>query len=124
MAAHTATGRLAPAGSIGAVLFAEDSIALDPNAHRVVATAVTEIRDHHSRSVTVVGYTDPLGKAAANRTLSLERARAVEAALRAQLHSSTTNFSAVARGETHPVASNTTGQGRRLDRRVAIFVRK
>ena len=116
--ARTATGRLAPAGSVGEVLFAEDGIALDAYARSVVTTAVKEIRTDHANSVTVVGYTDTIGNAKANHTLSLERARAVAAAIRAQLKSSITRISAQARGQTHPVASNGTPQGRQLNRRV------
>ncbi len=122
--AQTATGRPAPAGSIGAVLFATDKIALDVNARHVITNAVKEIRTHHSKSVTVVGYTDSVGSATANHTLSLERARAVEADLRGQLRSSTIHFSAVARGQTHPVASNSTAPGEQLNPRVAILVKQ
>jgi outer membrane protein OmpA-like peptidoglycan-associated protein len=121
--ARTATGRLAPAGSIGAILFAEAGTGLDRPAHAVVTTAVKEIRTRHSDSVTVVGFTDSIGNVTANRTLSLERARRVVAVMRQQLGSSTTHFVAEARGETQPVAPNTTARGRQLDRRVEIFVK-
>ena len=124
MTARTATGRLAPVGSVGEVLFTEDGIALDANARSVVTAAVREIRTDGARTVTVVGYTDKIGNAKANQTLSLERAQAVAAAIRAQLGSSTTHISAQARGQTHPVASNGTPQGRQLDRRVTIFVKR
>ena len=121
--ARTATGRLAPTGSVGTVLFAEDGVALDTYARQVITTAAKEVRANHSQAITVVGYTDTIGNTKANRTLSLERARAVATALRAQLNSSTAKISVVARGETHPVASNKTADGRQLDRRVAIFAK-
>ena len=124
MTARAATGRLAPAGSVGAVLFAEDGIALDANARRVISGAVKRIRTDGATAVTVVGYTDKIGNARANRTLSLERARAVATAIRTQLKSGSARFLVQARGETHPVASNATPQGRQLDRRVAIFVKQ
>jgi outer membrane protein OmpA-like peptidoglycan-associated protein len=123
VAAHPATGRLAAAGSIGVILFAEAGIGLDRPAHMVVATAVKEIRARHSTTVTVTGYTDSIGNPKANRTLSLERAHQVVTALQRQLGNTTTKFTAEARGQTHPVAPNTTAKGRQLDRRVEIWVK-
>jgi outer membrane protein OmpA-like peptidoglycan-associated protein len=122
IAATTATGRLAAAGSVGVILFAEAGTGLDRPADTVIATAAKEITARKSRRVTVIGYTDSIGNARANQTLSLERGRRVVAALRQQLGSTTTTFVAEARGQTHPVAPNTTAAGRQLDRRVEIFV--
>lgn len=122
VAATRAAGALAAGGSIGAILFAEAGTQLDSNTRAVITTAVKDIRSRHARAVTIVGYTDTIGNPAANRALSLERARKVAAAMRQQLNDSSVSFRTEARGETQPVAPNTTPQGRQLDRRVAIFI--
>jgi len=86
------------------------------------ATAVKDVRARHAHAVTVVGYTDTIGNPATNRALSLERARKVAAAMRQQLSDPSVSFGTEARGETHPVAPNSTPSGRQLNRRVAIFI--
>jgi OOP family OmpA-OmpF porin len=122
VAAKPVTGALAAVGSIGAVLFAEAGTRLDANAKAVIAAAVKDVRARHAHLVTVVGYTDKIGNPAANRALSLKRARRVAAAMRRRLKDRSVHFRIEARGETHPVAPNTTPGGRQLDRRVAIFI--
>lgn len=70
-------------------------------------------------TVTVVGYTDTIGNAASNAQLSLERAKAVIAALR-PLGATTVQYRAEAHGQAQPVADNSTAAGRQLNRRVVI----
>ncbi len=103
-------------------MFAEARTRLDSNTKAVIATAVKDVKARHAHKVTVVGYTDKIGNPAANRALSLNRARKVAAAMRKQLKDPSVSFRAEARGETHPVAPNITPSGRQLDRRVAIFI--
>jgi OOP family OmpA-OmpF porin len=122
VAAKPAAGALAASGSIGAVLFAEARTRLDFNTTAVIATAVKDIRAHHAHAVTVIGYTDTIGNPAANRALSLARARKVAGAMRRQVNDPSVSFHAEAGGESHPVAPDSTPQGRQLDRRVAIFI--
>jgi OOP family OmpA-OmpF porin len=64
----------------------------------------------------VTGHTDARGSAAYNRALSLRRARAVAAVLRAG------RVRIVAAGESRPVASNRAAAGRARNRRVEIAV--
>jgi outer membrane protein OmpA-like peptidoglycan-associated protein len=116
---QAATGKLAVTGSVGDVLFAEDGTALDSSAMKVITTAAQDIRQHQVTMVTVIGYTDAIGNAATNTQLSLERARAVIAALR-PLSGTTVQYRAEARGQGQPVAANSTAAGRQLNRRVVI----
>jgi outer membrane protein OmpA-like peptidoglycan-associated protein len=116
---QAATGKLAVTGSVGDVLFAEDGTALDSSAMKVITTAAQDIRQHQVTMVTVIGYTDAIGNAATNTQLSLERARAVIAALR-PLSGTTVSYRAEARGQGQPVAANSTAAGRQLNRRVVI----
>lgn len=122
VATRPLSGALAAGGSIGVVLFAEARTGLDSHSRAVIMTAVKDAKARHARAVTVVGYTDTNGNPAANRTLSLERARQVATAMRRQLKDPAISVHTEARGEIHPVAPNTTPQGRQLDRRVAILI--
>jgi OmpA-OmpF porin, OOP family len=121
--ARPARGALAPAGAAGAILFTEAGTALDRHARAVVAMAAKEIKAPHAHAVNVIGYTDKLGNKPANVALSLQRTKVVVAALRRQLSGSTVRFHTQAQGETHPVAENSTAQGRQLNRRVVIFIK-
>ena len=122
IAARPASGALAAPGAAGAILFAEAGTALDQHARAVVVMAAKEIKARHAHSVNVIGYTDTLGNRRANVTLSLNRAQVVAAALQRQLDGFTVQYHAKAQGQSHPVAPNTTAQGRQLNRRVVIFM--
>ncbi|MGL6290861.1 MAG: OmpA family protein [Silanimonas sp.] len=73
------------------------------------------------RSVQIVGYTDSQGAAAANQALSLRRADAVAAILKASGASGAIRTDG--RGAADPVADNGTAEGRAMNRRVEITVR-
>jgi len=103
----------------GTVLFASDSAALDANSRQVLAAAVARIKAQHPSKVTVTGYTDVVGAQPTNTGLSLQRAEAVAAALRAEL-GSTPPVTAAAKGQADPVASNSTAGGRQRNRRTSI----
>ncbi len=101
------------------MLFASGSAELDANARQVIAAAATRIKSLHPSQVKVTGYTDVVGGQPVNDTLSLRRANAVAAVLRADL-GSTTPVTATARGEQDAVASNATAAGRQQNRRAFI----
>jgi outer membrane protein OmpA-like peptidoglycan-associated protein len=99
------------------VLFAFDSATLNARARERIGEAAQAIAQRRPRSVVVEGYTDSRGSTAYNLRLSQRRAEAVRRALpglRAR---------AVGRGESAPVASNATANGRSLNRRVEIRFR-
>ncbi len=103
----------------GTVLFASDSAALDVGARQVIAEAAARIKAQHPAKVTVTGYTDVVGGQPTNTGLSLQRANAVAAALRADL-GATPPVTAAAKGQADPVAPNTTAGGRQQNRRASI----
>ncbi len=115
-----ATGPLATPGALGVVLFAEAGVDLDSSANAVITSAAQQIRQQNASSVTVVGYTDTIGNAPANQQLSLQRAQAVVSALQQRLGGLNVQFHPQAQGQSQPVASNDTAQGRQLNRRVII----
>lgn len=80
----------------------------------------TFMKQYPSVNVVVEGYTDDTGPADFNRTLSKERADAVIAVLVAD-GVSPSRLTPAAYGETHPVATNATVEGRRENRRVMAY---
>ena len=74
-------------------------------------------------SVKVGGYTDNVGDPAANLKLSQERAQNTMNAL-AALGVEKVRIEAEGYGEQHPVADNSTDEGRQRNRRIDIRVTK
>lgn len=74
-------------------------------------------------SVKIGGYTDNVGDPAKNKALSADRAKAVMAELVA-LGIDAKRMEAEGYGQEHPVADNSTPEGRDLNRRVALRVTK
>lgn len=74
----------------------------------------------NSRSVVVVGHTDAVGTDAANMVLAHKRAEHVRDWLVAH-GVPAENIRLVSKGESNPVASNTTPSGRAQNRRVEVY---
>jgi outer membrane protein OmpA-like peptidoglycan-associated protein len=100
------------------VLFAVDKDSLNPAATSRLATVAAKIKQSAAGAVHVTGYTDNTGSTTHNQDLSQRRARSVAAALRRLAPG--VSFTAVGRGESHPVASNSDPGGRALNRRVSV----
>ncbi len=75
---------------------------------------------HRSGTVEVIGYTDSIGPEEYNQQLSLRRAQAVVDYLKSI--GAEANFVAIGKGESDPVADNSTKEGRAQNRRVVIDV--
>ncbi|MEP6297984.1 MAG: OmpA family protein, partial [Ilumatobacter sp.] len=109
------------------VLFDFGLAVLRPEADPVLDEVVTVLSDS-GKPIDIVGHTDSIGTDEANLELSLERARAVEAALRARGLS--VDIAVDGRGESEPVAPNETPTGeddpagRAQNRRVDITIRE
>jgi OOP family OmpA-OmpF porin len=73
--------------------------------------------------VKVGGYTDSTGSADVNKKLSDDRANAASASL-VKLGTSTERLKAEGYGPEHPIATNTTPEGRALNRRIDLRVTK
>ncbi len=93
---------------------------IEGDAHAEIRKVSTFMKHYPSVKVTVEGYTDDTGPADFNRQLSKERADAVIAALIAD-GISASRLASAAYGETHPMATNETAEGRRENRRVMAY---
>lgn len=101
------------------VLFGKDSAKLSPAAHSRIAAIAAEIKKQNATKVRVFGFTDNLGSAAHGDVLSKQRANAVQSVLVKDL-GSTVAFDIRGYGEQYPVASNSTEEGRKKNRRVEV----
>ncbi len=117
----------APAQSERLVLrgvnFATDSAAIDPASAVVLDVAAEQLRARPNVKVVVEGHTDSTGSDAYNQALSQRRADSVAKYL-ASKGVSASRLTARGMGESNPVASNDTREGRALNRRVALEVRQ
>ena len=103
------------------VLFATDSFTVRPDqAYNLNAIAQNLLRYPNSR-VEIVGHTDSDGDAAYNQTLSERRAAAVSNVFAAN-GVPASRLAAYGRGESQPIASNLTAQGKQQNRRVEISI--
>ncbi len=103
------------------VFFAYNSATLTAEARRALGPVVERLRSATVTGLRVTGHTDSRGSDRYNKELSLRRARAVRAALRAAL-GNTLAMTVGGRGETQPRADNGSARGRALNRRVTITI--
>ena len=103
------------------ILFAVDSAAVNSGLRRDLLTVAQSLQDYPQSRVQVEGHTDNTGSAEYNQSLSERRANAVADVLM----EGGVPFSRIetfGRGESEPVASNLTPEGRAQNRRVEIVI--
>jgi outer membrane protein OmpA-like peptidoglycan-associated protein len=103
------------------VLFDTGSANLKTGTREKLAKVAGILLSHPGLKIQIEGHTDSVGEAGYNQHLSESRAESVRGYLVGQgiAHDAvgTTGF-----GETHPVATNTTAEGRQQNRRVELIV--
>ena len=99
--------------------FDPGSAAIKPQMRPVLDQFAQGLNAH--QRVTVVGHTDNVGGEALNKRLSLDRAASVREYLRMQ-GVDASRILVNGRGESQPIASNDTAQGRAENRRVEMFL--
>ncbi len=103
-------------------LFDFDRSDIRPDARASLDALVSRIRaTNNVKSVKVVGHTCTVGSAAYNQGLSERRAASVRAYL-VQSGIDANLITSVGKGETQPVASNETREGRAQNRRVEVEI--
>ena len=78
------------------------------------------LKAHPDLKLTIEGHTDNVGDAAANQTLSEQRAAAVAQYLETTYQIDASRLATKGYGATKPVASNDTPEGRQQNRRVEL----
>jgi outer membrane protein OmpA-like peptidoglycan-associated protein len=103
------------------VLFEFDSARLTTGAGRTVHEIAAVVQDEGRRRIAVEGHTDSMGTVAYNERLSEARARAVTDRL---VTNGVPRGAIVARGygESRPIASNSSPEGRQRNRRVEVII--
>ena len=110
------------------ILFAEGGTELSPAGQVTLAKLAPTLKTLSGQRIVIKGFTDnvPIGpelrqRFASNVELSKARAQSVASVLTDQ-GVPAGNITAVGLGESHPVASNDTAQGRAKNRRVEIDI--
>lgn len=107
--------------TLGDAVFAPGRSQLQPDAIANLDTIIEFVNRDPSRKVRIEGHTDASGSDNANQVLSQQRAEAVRAALSAR-GVDMARMSAIGRGESVPVASNSSAEGKARNRRVEIIL--
>lgn len=103
------------------VTFATGRYDLSAQAQNSLDKAATTLATYIDTTITVVGHTDSTGGDSINVPLSQNRALAVANYLNAK-GVAANRISTAGRGSSQPVATNTTAEGRALNRRVEILI--
>jgi outer membrane protein OmpA-like peptidoglycan-associated protein len=105
----------------GAVLFTTGKSTLMPGAKERLNRVADVLKDYPNKKIVVEGHTDSTGKAAMNDRLSQQRADSVKDYLMTRgvpsKQITTKGF-----GASHPIATNSTSEGRAENRRVEIII--
>jgi OOP family OmpA-OmpF porin len=109
--------------TLGDVFFETGRATLMPGGLQAIDKLANFLKKNPDRGVLVEGHTDSVGTAQYNLHLSQKRAEAVRNAL-LERGVSTERITTKGFGESYPVASNVTAEGRQLNRRVEIVVVK
>lgn len=107
----------------GNVLFDFDKSDLTPAAKAQLDTLMDKLRNADVVSIKVIGHTDSKGSDAYNQALSERRASSVAAYLLSQ-GLAPNKLTSEGRGESEPVADNTTDEGRAENRRVELHINR
>jgi outer membrane protein OmpA-like peptidoglycan-associated protein len=114
-----AEGRAATRG----IQFDTGSAEIRPESTPALQDVARMLEAHPNLRVAIEGHTDATGSESANRSLSQQRAEAVQQYLTAEAGIAPSRLRAIGKGESNPVASNDTAEGRQSNRRVELVKR-
>ena len=103
----------------GNITFPTAGSALRSDFYSVLDSVALVLEEFDKTIIVVAGYTDSVGDAAYNQSLSEQRASSVASYLKSRKIIAA-RFETVGFGEQNPIADNSTAQGRSLNRRVEL----
>ncbi|MBD1364672.1 OmpA family protein [Mucilaginibacter sp. ZT4R22] len=103
------------------ILFDTDKSALKTAARTNLQNLAASLVNNPQTNILIVGHTDNTGSDAHNMDLSIRRAEAVKSFIAAG-NVANSRLSTSGKGETEPIADNTTVDGRSQNRRVEIVI--
>jgi outer membrane protein OmpA-like peptidoglycan-associated protein/predicted nuclease with TOPRIM domain len=106
----------------GELLFAVNSDDVQESAHDTLAKVAELISMYDDRQVLIIGHSDAVGDAAYNKQLSERRAGLVKQLFVDNFEVEEDRLATQGWGESRPIASNTTLDGRRANRRVEVLI--
>lgn len=113
--------RIASAAAVNPISFQTGSAELTPESAATITAIATALSENPNARIQVGGHTDSDGIPEENEVLSQLRADAVVAALITQ-GVSPDRLDAVGFGDTQPIASNETGEGKAQNRRIEFLL--
>jgi len=102
------------------IYFETASAILLPASDAALARVTSMLTEHADWHITIEGHTDSIGVDASNQTLSEQRAAAVRTALIEQFNVTQDRLTTEGFGETRPIETNETLEGRARNRRVEL----
>ena len=109
--------------STNAILFDVNKDIIKPFSYEVIGEIGEALQQNSQLKILIVGHTDSDGDAAANQALSEKRALAVKNYLVSHYQIAASRIQTEGKGESLPVASNTTADGKAQNRRVEFVKR-
>lgn len=103
------------------ILFAVNKATLTPASKASLSEFAESVRKYSDTNILIEGHTDATGTEEYNLSLSRQRAQSVANYL-AQLNVDPTRFTIMGYGESQPVSTNDTAEGRQQNRRVEIAI--
>lgn len=105
----------------GNITFATNSPNINSSFYPVLNSVALVLKEYEKTLIQVAGYTDSTGTAEYNQTLSERRAASVGNYLQAQAITAV-RVQTFGMGQSNPIASNNTAQGRQQNRRVEMIL--
>jgi len=101
--------------------FAFDSYKIDKKYYPEIKTLADFLKKNNSITIEIQGYTDNIGSKSYNQKLSEKRANALKEILIKEYKISPNRIKTIGYGESHPIASNSTKEGRAKNRRIVVI---